>query len=276
MYIETFVFFDIETTGLPHHERNQTKITELSLVAVSRKDMEVTLQGRLPCVNKLSLLFNPQRRIQAEVVKITGLSNSTLQNQQTFNCRIKSINSFLDNLPKPVCLVAHNGNIFDYKILRAEYIDANETLPSNIYCVDSLVGLRKILKETNISYNTLYFKDNIEEYFTDDEDEWPELNTSIEEWQEIDELVCKMSNVSQNDSHNKQNIKTDKATREKVCCTLAALYKRLLNKDAVEAHRAEVDCIMLLECVLAVKSYFLEWADSNCKLIDQIKPLIRK
>ncbi|CAG4951842.1 unnamed protein product [Parnassius apollo] len=286
--ISTFVFFDIETTGLPHQERNQTKITELTFVAVSAIDIECTAIGSLPLVNKLSLLFNPQRKINPEVVRLTGLSKSSLAQQPVFKSKIKTLNSFLEELPKPVCLVAHNGNRFDFKILSAEYKDADAKFPEDLLCVDSLIGFKKVLKD-----DTLYKKSQqnnvrpvstsspkIEDILTDDEGEWPELNASVEEWQQIDELTRSLSNIScdkvkdERKCFERNNVK-GKEVRKKVSYALSELYRRLLKKEPAHGHRAEVDCMMLLECVIATKSTFLPWANKFSKLLSQVTPLQR-
>jgi hypothetical protein len=41
-------------------------------------------------------------------------------------------------LPFPVCLVAHNGNVYDFPLLLAELEN------SEILCVDSYVGIKEI------------------------------------------------------------------------------------------------------------------------------------
>lgn len=288
--IETLVFFDIETTGLPQLERNRTKITELTFIAVSRRDIDTS--NNLPLMNKLSLLFNPEKKIQVEASLITGLTNTDLQNQPIFKNRIQSINTFLTELPKPVCLIAHNGNRFDFKVLRAEYGDVGEDLPNDLLCLDSLSAFQRIIKDTNICYKDLNGSVNCSkkiktsdtcvinatksdvldsELLTDDDDDdWPPLNTSVEDWKEIDKLSESFSKLS-SDEDSMQKPKT----KEKISCQLSALYKRFLNKEAIVSHRAEADCIMLLSCVAATKEYFLPWADKNCKLINNIKPLVR-
>ncbi|XP_038218372.1 uncharacterized protein LOC119836969 [Zerene cesonia] len=284
MAIETFVFFDIETTGLPQFEKNRTKITELTFIGVSRKDIETCTS--IPLMNKLSYVFNPEKKIQSEAARITGLSNANLKNQATFKNRIDSLNSYLEQFPKPVCLVAHNGNRFDFKIIRSEYIDANKDLPMELLCIDSMSGFRKIidLYETNIARQDVQKETpNIstldESLLTDDED-WPEMNTSKEDWDDIDKLVESFGNMSSGSDRHKSNKKDSKNSlknkENKVSYKLTELYKRFCKKDPIEAHRAEADCIMLLECVLATKEYFLTWADKNCKLISDIQPLVRK
>lgn len=93
--IESYVFFDIETTGLPWLEKNRTKITELSFVVALRKDVIVTPHGSLPPVSKLSLVFNPGRPIDPEAVKLNGLSNDLLRHAPVFRQKIETIVSFL-------------------------------------------------------------------------------------------------------------------------------------------------------------------------------------
>ncbi|CAK1591415.1 unnamed protein product [Parnassius mnemosyne] len=285
--ISTFVFFDIETTGLPYQEKNQTKITELTFVAVSAIDIESTSIGSLPLVNKLSLLFNPQRKINPEVVRLTGLSKCSLAQQPVFKSKIKTLNSFLEELPKPVCLVAHNGNRFDFKILLAEYKDADAKFPDDLLCVDSLSGFKKVLNDDTYKssqQNNIRpistSSPKIEDILTEDEDEWPELNASVEEWQQMDELTQSLSNITCDEVKDKkkcleQNNVKDKEVREKVSYTLSELYRRLLKKEPINGHRAEVDCMMLLECVIATKSTFLPWANKSSKLLNQVTPLQR-
>jgi hypothetical protein len=53
---------------------------------------------------------------------------------------------FLSRLPPPVCFIAHNGNLYDYPLLRAELEKAGSTLGSEILCVDSYVGIKEIKK----------------------------------------------------------------------------------------------------------------------------------
>ncbi|XP_072944312.1 uncharacterized protein [Epargyreus clarus] len=290
--ISTFVIFDIETTGLPRCEKNRTKITELTFLAVSVKDIEEANISQMPLINKLSYLFNPERNIQLEVTALTGLSNKALKNQLIFKNRISSINLFLNELPKPVCLVAHNGNSFDFKLLRSEYKDAGADLPDDLYCVDTLWGFKHILKDNNLCHERIAANTSKSDadLLTDDED-WPELNMSAEDCDEIDQLVesfSKISPLKNSDNSkttgkdksvptkaNKPVLKISNEKGPKIIFTLQALYKRLLNKVAVNAHRSEADCIMLLECIIALKEKFLPYMYDKCKLISEVKPYER-
>ncbi|XP_039750846.1 three-prime repair exonuclease 1-like [Pararge aegeria] len=272
--IQTFVFFDLETTGIP---ASRTKVTEITLISVSRRDIEQADGENLPATNKLSLLCNPTTNIHPVASSLTGLTNHYLKNQPVFKDNIKCINAFL-NKPKPVCLVAHNGNRFDFKILQAEYQTANEELPHDLLCIDSLNSFRSIFKNPNFCLNTTVHNYSTSSLDESDKlarnDEWQDL--SIEEIQEIDELVVYFSHISS----TPKKIKIVKKICEMQCpkkekslkasYKLSSVYEKLLNKKPKECHRAEVDCFMLLECVIATKYDFLSYADCKCKLISQV------
>lgn len=71
---QSFVFLDIETTGLPFHELDgrKTKVIEICLVSISRNDLMKT-DGKLPRnLQKLILLCNPGKIIPKHVEDITG------------------------------------------------------------------------------------------------------------------------------------------------------------------------------------------------------------
>ncbi|CAB3232593.1 unnamed protein product [Arctia plantaginis] len=267
MKIASYVFFDIETTGLPYQERNQTKITELSFVAASRNDLKKASIGKKIYVSKLILLFNPQRRIHPDSSAITGLTNEMLKNAPIFGDKAGTIISFLSELPKPVCLIAHNGNTFDYKILLAEFRDINMSLPTDLLCADSLIGFRRLHKEKypKVSSNSTF-------------DDWPDF--SLENWikndfsfpSDVDPFVSPQRSV--NTSSPKKRCVKKETVKVKLSFKLTDLYKRLLHKKVAIAHRAEDDCMMLLECVVAAKE-FLIWTDKHCKSIHDIKPLVR-
>ncbi|XP_049880167.1 DNA polymerase III PolC-type-like [Pectinophora gossypiella] len=313
--VESFVFFDLETTGLPWQEKNRTKIIEFSFVAALRKDLETALFGEIPPVRKLTFLLNPERPVDPVVTQMTGLSNDMLRHAPTFGQMLKKLVAFVEDLPPPVCLVAHNGNAFDFKILLAECKDINASLPAHLLCVDSLLGFRKLLKGTNINYKDLQNQiptSSLDDLLTDDDDDWPDLNLSKEDWSEIDDICLSMSDIScedfEQDEQEEKKIKINKTiqkkrseaiknvfsnnrTPKKVLSKksttiknsntvkddykLTTLYKRLLNKEEVNAHRAEADCLMLAQCVVALKYEFLPWADRNSKPLSEIKPLIR-
>lgn len=68
--IKTFIFFDIETTGLS----NPIEITELAMVAVSREDLlKAKANGSLPRImQKLVIQIKPKKDIERDAARISG------------------------------------------------------------------------------------------------------------------------------------------------------------------------------------------------------------
>jgi three prime repair exonuclease-1 len=72
-------------------------------------------------LNKLSLAVCPRKLILPHVEDLTGLSNYNLEHQAAFRDGVgAALASFLALLAPPVCLVAHNGNRFDFPLLKRE------------------------------------------------------------------------------------------------------------------------------------------------------------
>ena len=92
--IESLVYFDMETTGLP---RDIPRITELSMVAVSVRDCINNKDIRI--INKLTLCFSPDSVVTAKAAEISGLSNSLLEKMPQFDgetVRVRKDFTFLD------------------------------------------------------------------------------------------------------------------------------------------------------------------------------------
>uniref|UniRef100_T1GPN5 Exonuclease domain-containing protein n=1 Tax=Megaselia scalaris TaxID=36166 RepID=T1GPN5_MEGSC len=105
---QSFAVFDLETNTLPGCGR-RVNITEFTIYAVSRNDFitESSLDKKIPrIVHKLNLVVRPLGPIDPTAEKITGLKMTTL---------------FLRRLQQPVCLIAHNGDNFDFKILKEHF-----------------------------------------------------------------------------------------------------------------------------------------------------------
>ncbi|XP_055691084.1 uncharacterized protein LOC129794312 [Lutzomyia longipalpis] len=152
--IKSFIFFDMEATGLPQFE-GSPKITELSFVACSADHFMASSRQEVPeiprVLHKLSFCVNPFKRISEESSRITGLDNYNLENESNFNVReLEMIKKFVERLQQPACLVAHNGNSYDYPILRKEFQKHNIEVPENLLCVDSLKVFKKIDKDREI------------------------------------------------------------------------------------------------------------------------------
>ena len=99
-------------------------------------------------INKLTICAYPMAIIRPEVSEITGLDNYNLSGQASFNIQTgELLNCFLAHLPGPICLVAHNGDQYDFPLLKAELKKIGTSLPSDTLCADSYPGLKEIFRE---------------------------------------------------------------------------------------------------------------------------------
>ena len=125
-----------------------------------RQSLE-SLQPRV--INKLSLCFYPMTTIMPGVTSLTGLDNYNLSGQSQFDGdTVNMINSFLTRLPPPVCLVAHNGDYYDYPLLMAEIVRTGAKLVEDILCVDSWVGIKQIFHDREAMKKDLVVKEELE------------------------------------------------------------------------------------------------------------------
>lgn len=88
-----------------------------------------------------------------------------MENQTHFQAStVKLINQFLEAQEKPICFVAHNGNHFDYPILRTEIHRVGQSLSDDILCIDSLEAFREFhrqaVEETEIFQETVVSSSN--------------------------------------------------------------------------------------------------------------------
>ncbi|XP_028046087.1 uncharacterized protein LOC105833606 isoform X2 [Monomorium pharaonis] len=139
MEIQTFVFFDLETTGLIR-EKDMPKITEIALIAVSRESICNCNGNSLPRIlQKLVIPVNPQKIIPPNVEHMTKLYNENMQLLQPFESGLyELIMHFLQRLTPPICFAAHNGDKFDYPIFLGELEQINKILNNEILCIDTL------------------------------------------------------------------------------------------------------------------------------------------
>ena len=123
----SYVVFDIETTGLS--SRND-KITEIGAVKI--------VDGTI--VDRFSQLINPEREIPQVVVELTGISNAKVENEPTIEEVIPKFYEF----SKDCVLVAHNAK-FDISFIRREY--ANNNLEFQHPILDTLVLARALMTD---------------------------------------------------------------------------------------------------------------------------------
>ena len=102
------------------------------------------------------------------VSDLTGLDNINLTGQSKINKSTGNlIDSFLNLLPSPMCLVAHNGYAYNFPLWMAELKKSGTKLNSEILCVYSYIGI----KEIYMKRSTVIRKDDamMEEMKNDDE-----------------------------------------------------------------------------------------------------------
>lgn len=301
--IATYVFFDLEATGLPIKENNKTKITELSMIAVKRDHVLETLPGAVPRVqHKLTLLFNPGRLISAHGSNITGLDNFLLEHEPKFNKEVFDlINNFLNVLEKPVCLIAQNGLHFDYPLLKNHVEKFNAMFSEDLLCADCYHGFYDILEARKIANvpieeATTSKTDVSKEEGSVNCNESTKIKSTMltprkeaELYSLTNTLTMKVMNET-TPKQQKTNINNCKDDRNRVSkarrrmpfsignkptekYALKDVYERVLKRPAIEAHRAENDCIFALEISVALGKEFVQWVDENCVLFSEVNSM---
>ncbi|ELV09668.1 Three prime repair exonuclease 1 [Tupaia chinensis] len=159
--MQTFIFLDLEATGLPF---SQPRITELCLLAVHRHALESTPTSPRPpytvplpprVVDKLSLCVAPGKACSPAASEITGLSTAVLEahGRQRFDSNLAHLLlAFLRRQPQPWCLVAHNGDRYDFPLLQAELamLGPASTL-DGAFCADSIAALKALERASSPS-----------------------------------------------------------------------------------------------------------------------------
>ncbi|XP_070534090.1 three-prime repair exonuclease 1-like [Ptychodera flava] len=153
--IKTFVFFDIEATGLPDPDGTLPDMTELSMVAVSRKSLEGnSVNGCIPRIlDKLTLCLTPERDVTPTAEQMTGLSKPMLgkHDKRPMDTDVDGVlRYFIRRQAPPVCLVAHAGDRFDFPVLWNELAKVDSEW-SAVYTVDSLKFFQQHMPKQNRS-----------------------------------------------------------------------------------------------------------------------------
>lgn len=294
--IATYVFVDLETTGLPQQEINKTKITEVSFVAVKREHVLVTRKGCAPRVQqKLTLCLNPRRMVQPDCTKVTGLCNDLLEHEPFFNEEVFNvINSFLNLLTKPVCLIAQNGHNFDFPILKNHFEKLGASLADDIACADCYHAFYDIMEEMKRNNKEASTSTSVTDLTKEVNTATIENKTEIDETdlfsektlsaQAVNEMTPKrpVTQCALKALKKKSPLAYSKARRRFAWSSgekptekykLKDIYNRLLNREAVDAHHAENDCILALECSVALGESFVRWIDENHCLFSDVKPM---
>lgn len=144
--ISSFAVFDLETTSLPDWNFNKTSITEISIHGLRIENVANATDCSIPRIShKLTLLFNPRMMIHPNSEKITQLNNEMLETESSMDVNAANIIiNFLKHLRQPVCLVAHNGDKFDFPILKYAFKKLDMEIPEDVLCLDSLTAFKDL------------------------------------------------------------------------------------------------------------------------------------
>lgn len=295
--IKTFAFVDIETTGLPEYNFGKVRITEIAIHTCSVHHFCSPLPETPPrALSKLVLYFNPGMRIDDEASKITGLNNEILSDQEKFDVHsAKAINQFFQHQGEQICLIAHNGNNFDFPIIKKTFEMVKMSLPPDILCADSREIITAIDEELEPKIKQVQpdAPESSEECFTakvDSDDELCEnalidfeknVKTPID-WQKLNETTPKRTigpfnnrkrGAPEKCSHRGPNNKTRRELfpPKKTSYSLIAIYKRIFGKEPNTSHLAESDIITLREVAHYYGERFLRMANEYAKPFSEIK-----
>ena len=287
--IKTLVYFDIEATGLKSSGR--PRICEISLVAVNTQDVlkskkddtqycEVKFLPRI--VNKLTLCIFPMAVIVPLVSDLTGLDNYNLSGQSTFNKNTgELIKNFLSCLPTPVCLVAHNGNAYDFPLLKAELDKLGIQLSAEILCADSYIGIKDIFNKKSEIRSELNEENCIEVDAATELMKAGMFESELKEGQ-IDTLdenqltprnqktrVSPRKPTKSSKIFNVDNSKVRKRLyfpnlRPPTSFSLVNLHTHIFGVPPIQSHGAEADCLALLRITSTLGSDWINWVKINC------------
>lgn len=247
---KTFAFLDLETTGIPELEFFKTKITEISIVACS---VEHFLMGTAPRVlHKLTLCFNPSKRIDLKSSDITGLTNELLEYENKFDENAMTLlEKFLSQLQQPVCLISHNGEKFDFPLLKKRFEVLKVSVPDTLKCCDSLKVFKDIDEERcNGVSGALMSEDERINSWTKDFARMQKLNESTPK---KDRSPYKRNHETRSPRSSLRQYKKSYALRE--------IHKRFFDAYPEESHYAEADVMTLMKCALKSRNEFVNVVD---------------
>lgn len=161
--IKTFAFFDLETTGIPSWG-NPARITEISIIAIPIYNLmnDDFSKDNIRVQHKLNLCINPMKMIDPDSTNITRLTNEMLEHESKFSVStLKLLQEFFEHLQKPICLVAHNGNKFDFKILKQYYEKLKFPVSDDLMCCDSLLVFKEIFDKKGCTSSSIIVQNEL-------------------------------------------------------------------------------------------------------------------
>lgn len=222
---------------------------------------------------------------------------------------VQMILNFIVHLPAPVCLVAHNGWVFDYPIIKKSFNKFNMKLSSSVLCVDSLRAFMEI-DDKRSELETELKTNVIPELLVKTELLESSPNSETIDWESFNETTPKRPTLLPKDAARKRKIINDGYEDEDgneeelsseakrphklharrqlfsgLKCAetkrypprgqykLGHLFERIFLQPALDAHRAEGDVIMLTKLMQHYGVDFLAFAEEQAIPFDQVVPL---
>ncbi len=136
----TFVVFDLETTGLVNTPTGgkMDAITEIGAVKIIGGEIR----------EKFTTLVDPERKLDDEIVKLTGITDEMLKGAPKISEVIPDFYKFCDG-----CLLVGHNVQFDYKFVH--YYAQQEEYPFEFRTLDTLSIAQSMLFLPNYKLNTL-------------------------------------------------------------------------------------------------------------------------
>ncbi|XP_072015932.1 three prime repair exonuclease 2-like [Amphiura filiformis] len=253
--INTFVFLDLETSNLESFDK--PKIIELCMVAIHRNVLYNQTdasgqqhQAHLPRVlDKITLCFNPNKSVGPRTYDLTGLDHFNIAEsaKEIFDeDAAKLMQLFLRRQQQPVCLVAHNGDRFDFRLLRTELKKIEQSLDDGVLCADSLIGFY----ETDLESNP-------------DTQKSQQHTVSVET--PIKRARYEPGAVPTTPSKQGRRINSP------LSYSLENVYMRTFGQSPLAAHTAEGDVMSLIRICQARGKRICQWMDNKAVKLNDIE-----
>lgn len=263
------------------------------MVAVKREHLLDNTSGISPRVqHKLTMCLNPRRLVTDEATRTTGLCNDLLEHEPSFDLQVYNlINTFLNVLSKPVCVISYNGLSFDFPILKNHIEKLKVSLDDDLLCADCYHGFyhietKKLMLSEQCSSNSdaNTEKNNLSKVEEKPEETPPntelkdDFNSTNQAMKRINETTPRHNKILPHKfvgkkTRRKLNFPWGDGPKPTKSYKLKDLYERILERPAADAHRAENDCIFALEISNKLAREFVEWIDENHTKWADVKPM---
>ncbi len=119
---DSFVAFDIETTGLSPNTHEIIEIGAIKINDINSKEHQT-----------FQVLIKPSRKLSKKIISITGITDDMLSDGDNISSVIKEFKEFIGDLP----LVAHNAS-FDCGFIKKSFTDNGLEFTNDVICTLAL------------------------------------------------------------------------------------------------------------------------------------------